>query len=112
MPHLQTRALVGPCGNNLQPSSPILAKRKRNPVHKQPKPYRMLRRRLMEDASAKYFVGQLTSAMVNPCQRICASIWLSNTKSSELFARSSFSNRSEEHTSELQSTCNLVCRLL
>src|SRR2546426_7427285 len=31
----------------------------------------------------------------------------------ELFARGhSFQHRSEEHTSELQSPCNLVCRLL
>src|SRR5256885_9922828 len=30
----------------------------------------------------------------------------------ELFARRPFRIRSEEHTSELQSPCNLVCRLL
>src|SRR5256885_9973903 len=29
-----------------------------------------------------------------------------------VFAQSSFESRSEEHTSELQSPCNLVCRLL
>jgi hypothetical protein len=66
--------------------------RNRIPVARQPKPYVTLRRKLIEEASAKYFVGQLTSPMVNPCQTICASIWLSNTKSSELALKSSFSS--------------------
>ena len=44
----------------------------------------MLRERLIDEASGKCLVGQLTSAIVNPCHRICASIWLSKTKSSEL----------------------------
>ncbi len=43
----------------------------------------MLRRRLIDDASAKYFVGQETSPIENPKYAICASIWLSKTKSSE-----------------------------
>lgn len=29
-----------------------------------------MRRRLIEDASLKYFVGQLTSAIVQPCQMV------------------------------------------
>ena len=63
--------------------NPIFASRKASAVPRHPKPYFKLRRKLMEDASGKYFVGQLTSPIVNPCQRICASIWLSKTKSSE-----------------------------
>jgi hypothetical protein len=35
-------------------------------VDKQPNPYFMLLKRLIDEASAKYFVGQLTSAMVYP----------------------------------------------
>src|SRR5437870_4002779 len=50
-------------GKSLEEASPHLARRKRSPVPRQPKPYLMLRRRLMEEASGKYFVGQLTSAM-------------------------------------------------
>jgi ribulose-phosphate 3-epimerase len=42
----------------------ILARRKAKDVWRQPKPYLILRLRLMDDASAKYFVGQLTSATV------------------------------------------------
>src|SRR5581483_690586 len=48
-----------------------------------PKPYFTLLRKLMEDASSKYFVGQDTSPMRNPKKTHWASIWLSNTKSSE-----------------------------
>jgi len=38
------------------------ARQKVRPVPRQPKPYFMLRLKLIEEASAKYLVGQLTSA--------------------------------------------------
>ena len=85
--------------NNLGFASPHLARRNWDPTFKQPKPYLQLRRKLMEDASLKYFVGQLTSPIVNPCHKICAIIWLSKTKSSEFKARfgsSFFSNPREK----------------
>src|ERR1039458_9604328 len=82
--------------NSSDRSHPIFARRNFNPMARQPKPYLRLRRKLIEDASGKYFVGQLTSAIVKPCQKICASISLSKTKSSEFFDRSSFSRSSRE----------------
>ena len=48
-----------------------------------PKPYFTLRRKLIDDASSKYFVGQETSPMRKPKCTHWASIWLSKTKSSE-----------------------------
>ena len=48
-----------------------------------PNPYFTLRRKLMDEASSKYFVGQETSPMRKPKCTHCASIWLSKTKSSE-----------------------------
>lgn len=42
----------------------IFARRNVKAVIKHPKPYLMLRNRLIDDASVKYFVGQLTSAIV------------------------------------------------
>src|SRR5436190_14615704 len=88
--------LASPVGNSLDLSNPILARRNLKPVARQPNPYLMLRRRLIEEASAKYLVGQLTSAIVNPYQKIWANIWLSKTKSSELSARWSFWRMSRE----------------
>src|ERR1019366_2462590 len=82
--------------NSSDRSHPIFARRNFNPMARQPKPYRSEERRLIEDASGKYFVGQLTSAMVKPCQKICASISLSKTKSSEFFPQSSVSRISRE----------------
>jgi len=40
----------------------ILASRYKDAVIKHPKPYFMLRNKFIDEASAKYFVGQLTSA--------------------------------------------------
>src|SRR6185312_1100921 len=57
-------------GNKWHCTTPILASLNRSAVPRQPNPYLMLRRKLIEEASGKYLVGQLTSAMVNPCQRI------------------------------------------
>src|ERR1700722_18832036 len=48
-----------------------------------PKPYFTLRRKLIDDASLKYLVGQETSPMRKPNITACAIIWLSKTKSSE-----------------------------
>ena len=53
---------------------PIFASRNFIPTDRQPKPYFTLRLKLIEDASSKYFVGQLTSPIVKPCHKICASI--------------------------------------
>src|SRR4051812_11454839 len=83
-------------GNNSERQMPHFAKRNFKPVDRQPKPYFTLRRKLIDDASLKYLVGQLTSPIVNPCHRICASIWLSKTKSSEFFDRSSVSRTLRE----------------
>src|ERR1017187_3544261 len=84
--------------NNFGLASPIFASRNFIPTFRQPKPYLQLRWKLMDDASLKYFVGQLTSPMVKPCHKICASIWLSKTKSSEFCAKfgSSFFSRALE----------------
>ena len=61
-------------GNNGDEINFIFANRKVKAVNKQPKPYFMLRKRFMDEASEKYFVGQLISATVYPNQMICASI--------------------------------------
>src|SRR5256885_2264706 len=52
-------------------------------------------------------------ALVNPCanSRRC-SIAPSVTRAAAVVQSNSNGRRSEEHTSELQSPCNLVCRLL
>src|ERR1051325_3134867 len=60
--------------NRFEERSFSRARRKQAPVMRQPKPYLILRRRLIEEASAKYFVGQVTSAMACPCQMMWASI--------------------------------------
>src|SRR5215469_16723763 len=44
----------------------------------------MLRRRLIDDDSASYRVGQETSPIRAPARTAWAMMWLSNTKSSEL----------------------------
>jgi len=62
-------------------SSTHLAQSKGEAVERQPKPYLMLRLRLMDEASLKYFRRAAHLADVKLCQKICASIWLSNTKS-------------------------------
>src|ERR1041384_2369939 len=67
----------------------IFARRNFKPVERHPKPYLMLRVRLIDEASMKYFVGQVTSAIVCPNQRTWASIWLSKTKSFEFASRGS-----------------------
>jgi len=51
----------------------------------------------MEEASLKYFVGQLTSPTLKPRQRISASVWLSKTKSSEFANSGSASSTSREN---------------
>ncbi len=50
----------------------------------------------MEDASSKYLVGQLISAMICRCQMIWASIWLSKMKSSEFSSSGRRSSNSRE----------------
>ena len=47
------------------------------------------RRKLIDDASGKYFVGHETSPILNPKYAHCASIWLSKTKSSEFSSKGS-----------------------
>jgi hypothetical protein len=51
-------------GNNSETYIPIFARRKVRAVAKHPIPYFILREKLMDDASGKYLVGQLTSATV------------------------------------------------
>src|SRR5208282_2931355 len=51
-----------------------------------PNPYFTLRRKLIDEASSKYFVGHETSPIRKPKRTHCASIWLSKTKSSEFSA--------------------------
>jgi hypothetical protein len=51
-------------GNKLEVITLILPKRNARAVHRHPKPYLTLRTRLIDEASGKYFVGQLTSATV------------------------------------------------
>ena len=58
--------------NSFERSILIFASRNFNPVQRQPEPYLTLRRKLIEDASGKYFVGQLISAIVQPSQRVSA----------------------------------------
>src|SRR2546426_8264374 len=62
-------------------------------------------------------VTETTQASANRCLRICPSFPLSRRErgpgGEELATRQGYHVlRSEEHTSELQSPCNLVCRLL
>src|SRR5256885_5205743 len=47
-----------------------------------------------------------------PPQRVASACTTSRARGSSRKARKSAGSRSEEHTSELQSPCNLVCRLL
>ena len=65
-------------GNNFDEFHFIFAKRNVRPVDKQPIPYLMLRAKLMDDASAKYLVGQLTSATV--ADRVLQSLGLYEQK--------------------------------
>src|SRR6478735_5705142 len=60
-----------------------------NVVPSTPNPYFTLRRKLIDEASSKYFVGQETSPIRKPKCTHCASIWLSKTKSSEFSSRGS-----------------------
>jgi hypothetical protein len=50
--------------NNLELMISIFASRNDRAVIKHPKPYVMLLNKLIDEASGKYFVGQLTSAIV------------------------------------------------
>src|SRR5258708_2229171 len=51
-------------GNSFDLIMPIFARRNVRATDRQPRPYLTLRRKLMDEASGKYLVGQLTSAMV------------------------------------------------
>ena len=62
-------------GKRLERISRIFASRNAAAVAKQPKPYLRLRRKLIDEASAKYLVGHVTSAITCPCHRISSSIW-------------------------------------
>jgi len=61
-------------GNRLESTSFILDKRNVMAVSRHPNPYLTLREKLMDDASSKYLVGQLTSAIIKPVHIIWASI--------------------------------------
>ena len=60
---------------------PVRARKYRHDTLSTPKPYVMLRLKLMELASSKYFVGQVTSAIKKGSES--ADRQLSKTKSSE-----------------------------
>jgi hypothetical protein len=57
-------------GSSTNPSGVGSFIKKSGDVPPFPRPYWILRLRLIEDASVKYFVGQLTSAIVQPRQMI------------------------------------------
>jgi hypothetical protein len=57
-------------GNNFEEIKFSFARRYFMAVSKHPKPYFMLRNKFMDEASAKYFVGQLTSATLYPNHKI------------------------------------------
>src|SRR5690554_540933 len=61
-------------------------------VFNTPRPYVTLLGKLMDEASVKYFVGQVISAISYPLWKIWASIWLSKTKSSEFLLKSISNN--------------------
>jgi len=60
--------------NNFEVIIFIFERRNIKAVLRHPKPYLILLYKLMDEASAKYFVGQLTSAIVYPNHIIWASI--------------------------------------
>src|SRR5256885_10886083 len=70
-------------------------------------PYTTLFRSLFLENDAAEMQRQVDAAMGKPGEDVLLS-FASDTEANER----STSSRSEEHTSELQSPCNLVCRLL
>jgi hypothetical protein len=65
---------VGECGKRFDEMMPSRAARYVAAVAKHPMPYTTLRRKLIDDDSVAYLVGQLTSPIGCPAHRICASI--------------------------------------
>src|SRR5688500_19204834 len=60
---------------------------------------------------ARLLLSVLTVASLSSLAGASASSW-TREDAVHLIRRAGFGGRSEEHTSELQSPCNLVCRLL
>ena len=58
----------------LAAGNPIFPKKYDNETDMTPNPYFMLRPKLMDEASSKYLVGQVISAISYPAQNIWASI--------------------------------------
>src|SRR5256885_540141 len=56
--------------------------------------------------------ADLRAAGIKTVHFVCPSIWAWRADRVEKIRRAADHVRSEEHTSELQSPCNLVCRLL
>src|SRR5216684_2551117 len=82
-----------PCGSKIEKRpSPCCWRENFKVVCKTPRPYFTLRLKLIEDASAKYFVGHDTSPMRKRKCTHCVSIWLSKTKSSEFSSSGSSCN--------------------
>src|SRR5687768_17933730 len=68
-------------------------------------------RGIWNSAYARMFFDAVATAARNPLSS-CAAARASSAAGTLTLGRSSASNRSEEHTSELQSRLHLVCRLL
>src|SRR2546426_3715470 len=66
-------------------------------------PYTTLFRSPYDSDAARAYAASLTAIMTGEAYSLSAEMAAS---------RGPFAGRSEEHTSELQSPCNLVCRLL
>src|SRR5256885_13266996 len=67
--------------------------------------------RWIDGEGARRHVGQAALVAMAPDGAILAMVGGRDYKQSQ-FNRATQAHRSEEHTSELQSPCNLVCRLL
>src|SRR5256885_8890125 len=64
-----------------------------------------------EDGIRDYKVTGVQTCALTICRRITTAGWWS-TSAPTITDSKRVASRSEEHTSELQSPCNLVCRLL
>src|SRR5256885_11930941 len=66
----------------------------------------------LHDALPIFSATSRTARTTSSASTTCATTWCSRWSSASSGVTPTPSSRSEEHTSELQSPCNLVCRLL